>query len=91
VFAPGTFTMSGVITEPSESGTLPVRDASVTRVNEEGSGWQGSKTDKNGFYEIRGLYDGDRDVAVIKDGYNTNQRVVVVKGDTHFDAQIVKR
>jgi len=91
LFAPGTFTMSGVITEPSEDGPLPVADAMVTRVNEEGSGWQGDTTDRNGFYEVHGLYDGARDVAVIKSGYVHVQSSVVIKGDTRFDGQIVRR
>ena len=91
LFAPGTFTMSGVITEPSEDGPLPVADAMVTRVNEEGSGWQSGATDRNGFYEVHGLYDGARDVAVIKNGYVSTQSTVVINGDTRFDGQIVRR
>jgi hypothetical protein len=90
VFAPGTFTQSGVITEVSASGPLPVEDATVWRLNEERSGWQGAKTDRNGFYELHGLYNGDREVVVTKDGYISAESVVLISGNTRFDRQIAK-
>jgi hypothetical protein len=91
VFAPGTYTLSGVITETSETGPLPVEGAGVWRLNEEGSGWQVATTDKNGLYEMKGLYDGEREVSVIKDGYDTARSGVLIAGDTRFDREIVKR
>ena len=74
VFAPGTYTQSGVVTEMTELGQAPLENATVSRVNEEGSGWQDGTTDKNGFYEIHGLYDGSREVAVWKEGYETREK-----------------
>jgi hypothetical protein len=91
LFAPGTHTLSGVITETSETGSLPVEGAGVWRLNEEGSGWQVATSDKNGFYELKGLYDGGREVSVIKDGYDTARSAVIIDGDTRFDREIVKR
>ena len=48
-------------------------------------------TDKNGFYEIHGLYDGSRTVSVIKEGYETIESDVAMNGDTRFDARLVRR
>ena len=56
VFPPGTYTQSGVVTEMTATGQAPIENAGVWRINEEESGWQGATTDKNGFYEIHGLY-----------------------------------
>ena len=91
VFAPGTYTLSGVITEASDLGPLPVEGAHLSRLNEEGSGWQEATTDKNGFYELKGLYDGEREVLVFKNGYDTAKSHVLINGDTRFDFHITKR
>ena len=91
LFAPGTHTLSGVITETSETGSLPVEGAGVWRLNDEGSSWQVAISDENGFYELKGLYDGGREVSVIKDGYHTARSAVIIDGDTRFDREIVKR
>jgi len=91
VFAPGTYTLYGVITETSENGPRPVEGAVASRLNEEGSGWQVATTDENGFYEMHGLYNGERAVSLIKEGYVTATSAVLINGDTRFDHQIVKR
>jgi hypothetical protein len=91
VFAPGTYTLYGAITETSENGPRPVAGAGVWRLNEEGSGWQVATTGKDGSYEMHGLYDGERAVSLIKEGYVTSTRVVLISGDTRFDQQIEKR
>ena len=91
VFAPGTYTLYGAITETSENGPRPVAGAGVWRLNEEGSGWQVATTGKDGSYEMHGLYDGERSVSLIKEGYVTATRVVLISGDTRFDQQIEKR
>jgi hypothetical protein len=80
-----------VITETSETGPRPVEGAGVWRLNEEHSGFQVATTDKNGLYELKGLYDGEREVSVTKDGYDTVRSRVLINGDTRFDHQIVKR
>lgn len=91
VFPPGTYTLSGVVTEVTETGQAPIEDAGVWRLNDEGSGYREGKTDKSGFYEIHGLYDGSRDITVIKEGYETVRRPVSINGDTRFDIQLVRR
>lgn len=91
VFPPGTYTLSGVVTEVTETGQGPVENAGVWRVNEEETGWQEGTTNKDGFYEIHGLYDGSKEVSVMKEGYNTVSRVVPINGDTRFDIQLVRR
>jgi hypothetical protein len=83
VFPPGTYTLSGVVSEITPSGPLPVADAHVYRGY--GSGWQSASTDANGFYEIHGLYDRMDTVAVAKDGYNNHETRVEVAGNTRFD------
>ena len=89
VFPPGSYTLSGVVTEVTPTGQAPLQGASVYRSY--GSGWQGVTTDKTGFYEIRGLYDGSRDVVVSKDGYRTLQQVLSTPGDTRFDVRLVRQ
>ena len=91
LYAPGTYTQSGVITQSGPTGVVPLQDAGIWRLNEEKGGWQVATTDRNGFYELRGLYDGSRTVSVIKEGYDTVSQDVVIQGDTRFDAQMVKR
>jgi hypothetical protein len=91
VFVPGTFTLYGVVTEQTSSGPVPLTDAAVYRLNEEGTGWQSGTTDASGSYAIHGLANGSRQVAVIKEGYETVDRSVPVNGDTRFDAQLARR
>jgi hypothetical protein len=90
VFAPGTYTLSSVVTEMTANGLAPVEDAGVWRLNEEMTGWQEARTDRNGFYELRGLYAGGGEVSVIKDGYDTAKSNVTIDGDTRFDSQLVR-
>ena len=90
VFAPGTYTLSGVISEVKTNGLAPIEDASVYRMNEEMTGWQVARTDENGFYELRGLYTGGGEVSVMKDGYETAKSNVMIDGDTRFDSQLVR-
>ena len=90
VYAPGTYTLSGFIQEVTDNGWMPLPDAGVWRLDEERSGWQVALTDKNGFYELRGLYDGAREIVVIKDGYEKSRSMVLIDGDTRFDSQLVR-
>jgi hypothetical protein len=91
VFPPGTYTQSGLVTERTDRGSVPIENAHIDRLDEEETGWQVGTTDKNGFYEIHGLNDGSRQVEVSKEGYETVRTVVEVRGDTRFDAQLVRR
>ena len=90
VFVPGTFTLSGVVTESTPSGNVPVEGVSVYRGVV--SGWRGATTDRNGFYSMLGMFNGTDTVAAIKEGYvQTDERSVLIKGDTRFDIQMVRR
>lgn len=91
VVAPGTSTLSGVITERTDSGPAPVQDAGVWRLNEERTGWQVARTDASGRYSMRGLDDTTREVVVITDGVQRTSNMVSINGDTRFDIEIVRR
>jgi hypothetical protein len=90
VFPPGTHTLTGTVTEMTDAGPVPVQDVKVWRLNDEETGWRGATTDQNGFYEIRGLYDGSRAASFVKEGYRTVETVVTISGDTRFDVRIVR-
>ncbi len=91
-FPPGTYTLSGVITEATATGLVPIENAEVWRLDEEQSGWDHSTTDTNGFYQLHGLSDGSRRATFSKDGYQKlDLGDVPVHGDTRFDAQLSRR
>lgn len=91
-FPPGTYTLSGVISEATATGLVPIENAEVWRLNEEQSGWDHSATDKNGFYQLHGLSDGGRPATFSKDGYQKLERDdIPVHGDTRFDIQLQRR
>jgi hypothetical protein len=90
-FVPGTYTLSGAISARTAAGPQPLGDAGVWRLNEERTGWQVAMTNRDGFYEMHGLSDGDREVDVIKDGYHTSMTVVTIHGDSRFNAEVIPR
>ena len=89
MFVPGTYTLSGVVAARTPAGSWPLKDAGVWRLNEERTGWQVAMTNQEGFYEMHGLSDGDREVDVIKDGYQTATTVVTIHGDSRFNADLI--
>jgi carboxypeptidase family protein len=92
LFPPGTYTLSGFVTEATRAGLAPIENAEVWRLDEEQSGWDHSTTDKNGFYQLRGLSDGSRRASFSKEGYQTvEQGDVPVHGDTRYDLQLLRR
>jgi hypothetical protein len=92
LFPPGTSTLSGIVTEATPTGPVPIENAEVWRLDEEHSGWDHMTTDKNGFYQIHGLSDGNRQTSVLKEGYQTiDLGDVPVHGDTRFDVQLLRR
>jgi len=88
-YPPGTFTLSGVVTEATPNGQVPLEGVTVSRLY--GSGWQDAVTDRSGFYQIHGLYARTDKVSVGKDGYATATSVVTVDGDTRYDVQLARR
>jgi carboxypeptidase family protein len=92
LFPPGTYTLSGVVTEATATGLVPIDNAEVWRVDEEQGGWDHSTTDKNGFYQLHGLSNGSREAAFSKAGYERIDLLdVPVHGDTRFDVQLLRR
>lgn len=91
LFPPGSSTLSGVITEATVAGLVPIENAEVWRLDEEASGWDHQTTDKNGFYALHGLSDASRRAVFSKDGYQKIEQDVPVHGDTRFDVQLVRR
>jgi len=88
VYPPGSYTLSGVVTEQTPAGLVPVEDVMISRLY--GSGWQEAKTDSKGFYKIQGLYDRTDIVSAGKPGYQRFEERVAVHADTRFDIQLVK-
>jgi hypothetical protein len=92
VFPPGTYTLSGIVTEGTENGPAPLENASVYRLNQEGGGWDDTTTDRNGFYQIQGLADGSRVTGFSKNGYQkVEQSDFPIHGNTRLDVQLVRR
>jgi hypothetical protein len=92
LFPPGTFTLSGYVTEATATGLVSIENAEVWRLNEEQGGWDHNPTDKNGFYQLHGLSDGSRAATFSKEGYQKiDLRDVPVHGDTRFDVQLLRR
>jgi len=88
VFAPGTYTLSGVVSELTDAGAVPLEGASVYRGVS--TGWRRATTDRNGFYSMRGMYDSTHAITAHKPGYQTAERnSVPLKGDTRVDFQLV--
>jgi hypothetical protein len=91
-YPPGTYTLSGVVSEATETGPTPIENASVYRLNQEEGGWDETTTDRNGFYEIHGLLDGSRLTGFSKNGYQkVEQADVSIHGDMRFDVQLIRR
>jgi hypothetical protein len=88
-FPPGSPTLSGILTELTPSGLVPVSGVNVHRGVT--TGWRSATTDKDGFYRILGLIDGTDWVEVSKDGYVTQRTKVMTSGDGRFDIQLVRR
>jgi hypothetical protein len=89
VFPPGSPTLSGTVTEMTPTGPAPLGGVTVYR--NATSGWREGTTDKDGFYQIPGLFDGTAVIDVTKEGYQRETRNVTISGDTRFDMQLVRR
>lgn len=84
---PGTYTVSGVVSEATPTGQAPVEGATLhlSSLN------QYATTDKNGLYSLVGLGAGISSVWVGKDGYQSHTKDVTINSDTRLDIQIVRR
>ena len=89
LFPPGTPTLSGVVTEVTPAGKVPVAGASVARSVP--AGWQYAETDQSGFYSMPGIIEGTAQVYISKDGYAQAATQLDVRNDLRFDVQLVRR
>jgi hypothetical protein len=87
-YPPGTPTLSGIVTGTTVHG--PVRLEGVVVARSISTSSRGTLTDRDGFYEIRGLIDGSDPVFVEKDGYGKRTTTVVIAGDTRFDIELAE-
>ena len=81
------FSVSGTISEATESGSMPLEGASV--LNRETD--EATTTDSNGFYRIGGLPTGLAQFIVAKEGYEERLIGVMIDGDTQVDAELVRQ
>jgi len=89
---PGTYTLSGRITEVTAAGQVPVEGADVWYTS--ARIWQVARgSDKDGIYQLHGLYEEPASVWVFKSTarYPSDKENVVIKGDTRFDIAIGPR
>jgi len=111
------YTLAGVVSEVTSRGRVPIEgvrvDVSSMPCDEHGTGcvgfgegiglFQTATTDKNGFYNIPGLYQGKYNVIWAgKDGFNDafpphypenpeGGQAITINGDSRFDLQLVRR
>jgi IPT/TIG domain len=88
VYVPGTFLLTGVITEMTDAGPTPVEGVAVVVSTD--TGWRSSLSDRNGSYQMAGL-ENTREVVVIDDRYQRVSAMVAINADTRFDIRVVRR
>ena len=89
-FVPGSFALSGVVTEVTPAGIVPVEGVAV--FCGVGNDTRAARTDRDGFYTLLGMFDGTGRVVTIKEGYGqTEHKNVLIKGDTSLDIQLVRQ
>jgi hypothetical protein len=86
-YPPGTYTLSGIVTEATAAGDVPLEGVAVYFA----ASGPGGLTDRNGFYQIRGLNDGDVTLDVRSPDHLSVQTRVSIRGDTRFDVQLARR
>lgn len=89
LYPPGSPTLTGVVTEVTATGRIPVEGVLVYRGVI--TGYRVATTDTQGFYRIPGLFEGAEVVSTDKEGYESSKSSVSITGDTRFDIQIVRR
>jgi hypothetical protein len=85
-FAPGSFTLSGLVTEVIDGRAAPVAGVPVYRGFT--TGWQEATTDQSGFYTLRGMYTSSDEVAIFAAAYQPFKQVVPISGDTRLDIRL---
>lgn len=97
-----TYTLSGMVSEVTPTGQVPVEDVDVYCDSCGDGGHTSAYTDRNGFYSFPAVYAGITPLIVRKTGYEVIDRTptypdgstrtdATVNGDTRFDIQLVRR
>jgi Carboxypeptidase regulatory-like domain len=89
MYVPGSFTLSGRVTEMTAAGEIPVEGAHVSRLVV--SGWREAVTDSNGDYCMLGMFASTSKVEISKPGYERSSSDVAIAGDTRFDIRLVRQ
>jgi len=84
VTSSGPYTLSGVVSEMTADGSVPLANALVTDT----STAQVSRTDANGFYRITQLAAASHAITTTRAGYVTETRRVDLSGDTQLDIRL---
>jgi hypothetical protein len=100
------YTLSGVVSVGTPTGPMPLEGVRVDELscNPDPPACfpyltQVTTTDQKGFYSMSGLYVGDHNVWLSKEGYQDNTQiptgdgghVVTMNADTRFDVQLVRQ
>jgi len=88
-FPPASYTLSGIVTEATPGGDVPIAGIKVyfgTR-----TGWLGAVTDPDGFYQFGGLYNGGETLQIDSPGYQTIKATVSINGNTNFNVRLIRR
>ena len=96
VFPPGTYppsgyNLSGVVAEATPGGLTPVPGAFVMLTYGAGNEYQSATTDRDGRFEIRGLYQYAKSLNVLKEGYEYLSQPISIVGDTTVDLRLTRR
>ena len=83
---PLNYTISGAVTEMTETGPVPVEGMRVTV----SSTTLSAMTDANGLYSIPGIKTTSSAVSATKDGYTTVTTVVTATADTRLDIRVAR-
>ncbi len=94
----GVYTLSGVVSEVTSAGEVPVEDVWVYCDSCGHDGHTGVYTDSRGYYIFPEVLPGSTPLVIHKDGYDVvdpvpgfANKVVTVNGDTRFDIRLVRR
>ena len=81
-----TFSVSGTVSEATESGNVPLEGAWVVNWATEES----AITDSTGAYTLSGQRGGAAQFMVSKEGYENQMIEAMIEGDMHLDAVLVR-
>jgi len=84
VTSSGPYTLSGVVSDMTTDGSVPLADALVTDT----STAQASRTNADGFYRITQLAAASHAITTTRAGYVTETRRVDISGDTQLDIRL---